>query len=88
MAASLLDAIPAAWRFSDTDVPSDSQLKDFTSFIVRFLSPLERDITSSKVAVLLDNVQSLRWSAVEITRAFCHRAALAHQLVSAENQEK
>ena len=80
--ASMANAIPPAWRLSDDEIPSSTILKDLTSFITRFLSPLEQQITTAPVSVLLSNVSSSQWSAVEITRAFCHRAALAHQLVS------
>lgn len=80
--ASIANAIPPAWRLSDEEIPSAAILKDLTSFITRFLSPLEQQITTAPVSVLISNICSFQWSAVEITRAFCHRAALAHQLVS------
>jgi len=80
--ASIANAIPLAWRLSDDEIPSAAILKDLSSFITRFLSPLEQQITTAPVSVLISNVRSFQWSAVEITKAFCHRAALAHQLVS------
>ena len=80
--ASIADAIPPAWRLNDEEIPSAAILKDLTSFITRFLSPLEQQITTASVSVLMSNICSFQWSAVEVTRAFCHRAALAHQLVS------
>ncbi|KAH6864999.1 amidase signature domain-containing protein [Alternaria rosae] len=78
--ASIANAIPPAWRLSDDEIPSTEILKDLTAFITRFLSPLEQQITTAPVSVLTSNICSFQWSAVEITRAFCHRAALAHQL--------
>ena len=80
--ASTANAIPPAWRLSDDEIPSTEILKDLTAFITRFLSPLEQQITTAPVSVLTSNICSFQWSAAEITRAFCHRAALAHQLVS------
>ncbi|KAF2115703.1 amidase [Lophiotrema nucula] len=80
--ASLLNLIPREWRLRDTEIPLVSRLKDVTTFITRFLSPLEKQITSATVPIVLENIQSFNWSAVEVTQAFCHRAALAHQLTN------
>ncbi|KAF2703356.1 amidase [Pleomassaria siparia CBS 279.74] len=79
---SLFSLIPLAWRLRESDIPPVSRLKDVTTFIARFLSPLEQQITTATVSVILENIQSFNWSAAEVTRAFCHRAALAHQLVN------
>jgi hypothetical protein len=58
--------------------------KDVTTFITQFLTPLEQEITSSTPSDIIEKIRVLSWSAVEVTEAFCHRAALAHQLVSNE----
>lgn len=39
-------------------------------------------ITESSAVAILANIHAAIWSAEEVTRAFCHRAALAHQLVN------
>lgn len=78
---SLLASISLAWRFREDEVPPPMRLKDVTAFITRFLTPLEQQITDATVPSILENIQSFNWSAVEVARAFCHRAALAHQLV-------
>lgn len=39
-------------------------------------------ITESNPLIILENIQARVWSAVSVTRAFCQRAALAHQLVN------
>ncbi|KAH7109600.1 amidase signature domain-containing protein [Dendryphion nanum] len=80
--ASLLSLIPLAWRLSESEIPPASRLKDLTTFVTRFLSPLEQQITAATVPSILENIHTSNWSAVEVTRAFCHRAALAHQLTS------
>jgi amidase len=80
--ASLRAAIPSQWRLSASDVPAVVRLKDVVLFISRYLSPLELQITSECPIGILENIRGLNWSAVEVTRAFCHRAALAHQLAS------
>lgn len=80
--ASLLSLIPPAWRLDESEIPPTSRLKDVTTFVARFLSPLEQQITTATVPSILENIFAFNWSAVEVTRAFCHRAALAHQLVN------
>ncbi|KAF4151134.1 hypothetical protein CNMCM6069_004487 [Aspergillus lentulus] len=78
---SILDAIPAKWRIQ-TPVPSPSELRDVTSYIEQFLSPRELQITGNDAVDIAKQTTSGNWTAVEVTEAFCHRAALAHQLVN------
>lgn len=78
---SILDAIPEKWRLKDP-VPPAPELRDVTgSYIQQFLSAREIEITESDAVDIVAQTTSGRWSAVEVTEAFCHRAALAHQLV-------
>ncbi|MCJ1436725.1 hypothetical protein MMC27_006107 [Xylographa pallens] len=79
--ASLLSLIPVRWRLKPSDIPSVAALRDVSGYICRFLTPQELAITNSTAVKVLANARSGEWSAVEITRAFCHRAAIAHQLV-------
>ena len=79
--ATLHDAISPAWRLTDAEIPDIHRLRDVTQFIQRFLNPLELKITNATPVVILDQIQKLEWSAFEVTRAFCHRASIAHQLV-------
>jgi amidase len=79
--AALLNLILENWRLSDQDRPPPSQLKNVTKFIQNFLNPLELLITEATPATVIGNVGRLDWSVVEVTEAFCHRAALSHQLV-------
>jgi amidase len=78
---SILDAIPAKWRLADP-VPPPTELRDVTeSYIQQYLSEREIEITESDAVDIAAQTTTGRWSAVEVTEAFCHRAALAHQLV-------
>lgn len=79
--ASLLGLIPPEWRLDLKELPSPSRLRDFSGYIIRFLNPRELHITDSPSDAILAEIRSGEWSAVEVTRAFCHRAAIAHQLV-------
>ena len=79
--ASLLGLIPQPWKINPADVPSTATLRDVTHYICKFLHPLEIEITDSPTNKILENIRSLEWTSLEVTRAFCHRAALAHQLV-------
>lgn len=79
--ASLLELIPTQWRLNPSQVPPITSLRDVTDFVCRFLHPHEVEITNSSVNTILENIRSSEWSSLDVTRAFCHRAALAHQLV-------
>lgn len=79
--ASLINLIPPTWRISPSDIPSTSRLRDFGDYICRFLNPQELEITNASSSIILAHIRSAEWSAVDVTRAFCHRAAIAHQLV-------
>ncbi|TFK57269.1 general amidase [Heliocybe sulcata] len=47
------------------------------------LTSTELEITEeSDVSVLLRNVAGKKWTSVEVTRAFCKRAAIAHQMTN------
>ncbi|EXJ86327.1 hypothetical protein A1O3_03278 [Capronia epimyces CBS 606.96] len=78
---AVLNLIPAEWRLKD--IPSREEQKDVTgSYIQQFLTEPEVEITETDAVGLADKIAAGKWSAVEVTKAFCHRAALAHQLVN------
>lgn len=78
---SILDAIPAKWRLPNP-VPPATEVRDVTgSYIQQYLSEREIEITESDAVDIAAQTTTGRWTAVEVTEAFCHRAALAHQLV-------
>lgn len=77
---SIKARIPEAWRLPS--VPSSNEQKDVTGRYVRqFLSAKEIEITETDACGIILRTSSGAWKAREVTEAFCHRAALAHQLV-------
>ena len=79
--ASLIGLIPPSWRLDTTETPSALVLPHFFDYICRFLSPREQEITDASSDIILTRVRARDWAAVDVTRAFCHRASIAHQLV-------
>lgn len=78
---SILNAIPEKWHLKNP-VPPAAELRDVTgSYIQQFLSKREIEITETDAVDIAARTSSGSWSALEVTEAFCHRAALAHQLV-------
>lgn len=79
---AVLDLIPEKWRIKEP-IPSPLELRDVTAgYIQQFLNARELEITETDAAGIVERTTSGQWTAVEVTEAFCHRAALAHQLVS------
>ena len=78
---AILNSIPPAWRISP--VPSVEEKRDVTgSTVTENLSQLEIDITESDAVRIVSKTSSGQWKSLEVVNAFCHRASLAHQLVS------
>lgn len=76
---AVLAFIPEEWRIEN---PPNNQQVDVTgSFIHQYLSPREVEITETPAEGIVERTTTGQWKAEEVTRAFCHRAALAHQLV-------
>ncbi|TQB75714.1 hypothetical protein MPDQ_002014 [Monascus purpureus] len=80
---AILDAIPQQWRI-DAPIPPAEELRDVTgsNYIHQFLTPREIEITETDALGITEQTTSGNWTAVEVAEAFCHRAALAHQLVA------
>ncbi|KAI4162301.1 MAG: hypothetical protein LQ342_004015 [Letrouitia transgressa] len=77
---SIAKAIPQEWRIEI--IPSSEEQRDVTGhYIHQYLSPKEIEITESDALDIVGKTSIGTWSAEEVTRAFCHRASLAHQLV-------
>lgn len=79
---NLNELIPPKWRIPTSDIPSVTRLRDFGEYTCRFLDRQELEITNAPSARILANIRSGEWTSVDVTRAFCHRASVAHQLVS------
>ncbi|KAL3478068.1 amidase signature domain-containing protein [Aspergillus californicus] len=79
---STLDAIRPEWRIQEP-VPPAEELRDVTGpYIEQFLTPREIEITALDTLGIAKRTTTGEWTAVEVAEAFCHRAALAHQLVN------
>ena len=76
----LLASIPVEWRL--TNLPTFEQCPNVTEWHRSLLSEEEVIITETPPLATLANIHASLWSAENVTRAFCHRAALAHQLVN------
>ena len=78
----LINSIPREWRIPHDKLPKDDQL-DVTSFPQKsgLLSDEEIRITESFATEIVGAVAAGEWTAEEVTRAFCKRAAIAHQVV-------
>ncbi|KAI9712711.1 MAG: Acetamidase [Bogoriella megaspora] len=78
---SIFASIPSEWHISS--VPSVKEQRDVTGqFIQQYLSGREIEITETDAVDIGKKTKTGQWTAVEVTKAFCHRAALAHQLVN------
>ena len=78
----LRNSIPTEWRIPHHKLPQDDRL-DVTGFPREcgLLTPEELKITESFATDIVGAIAAGEWTAEEVTRAFCKRAAVAHQLV-------
>ena len=72
--------IPVEWRLRD--VPSPDALPNVLNYIRSFLSAEELTITESSAVDLVAQLAAGALTAVTVCKAFCHRTALAQQLVN------
>ncbi|RMZ89606.1 hypothetical protein DV736_g3167, partial [Chaetothyriales sp. CBS 134916] len=81
-------SIPAEWTVPKHLLPVDPPLpangpQNVLSIPVSLLAPKEVEITESySVPSLLAAIATKKLTAVQVTDAFCHRAAIAHQLTN------
>lgn len=76
------DLIPSEWILPRS-LPSAQEQQDVTGdYIRQFLTESEIQYTEAAASAILQSIHAGRWKAYEVLRAFCHRAALAHQMVS------
>lgn len=80
--AALSASIPEEWRVPEKLLPPDSQ-DDVTGWPVTsgWFTPDELAITELSASELVPKLASGALKSVVVTRAFCKRAAAAHQLV-------
>lgn len=72
--------IPAEWRIPSPPAPQE-QIDVTGEYIHQFLDPKEVEITETDAVGIARRVAEGRWTAEEVARGFCHRAAVGHQLV-------
>jgi amidase len=80
--AALAESIPTEYRIPKNLLPPESQL-DVTPWPKQsgWFSEKELEITGSTASSILEKVSTKAWSAEDVAKAFCKRAAAAHQLV-------
>jgi amidase len=80
--AAILDSIPEEWRLSTAQLKLADGVRDITGpFMQQFLTDDEVAITSLDSVPIVEAVKSGKLSAVQVTKAFCKAAAIAHQIV-------
>jgi amidase len=80
-AASVNALIPKSWLLT-SPLPSVQEQRDVTGkYIQQFLSPEEIHITETDAVDIVQKTTSGTWKARQVAEAFCHRAALSHQMV-------
>lgn len=80
---SLIALIPEQWRIPDDQLPSESQ-RSAISFLEQsnLLTAEELTITKLTVQELVQKIASGAYTATQVCKAYCHRAAIAHQLIN------
>lgn len=78
---AVLEQLPNEWKIPGP-IPSPEELPDATGRgIQQYLSPREIEITETDAIGIVEKTCSGQWTSLEVTKAFCHRATVAHQLV-------
>lgn len=79
---ALLKSIPSEWIVPDSIIPAEDQF-DVTDFPKKsgWFDDHELDITGRDAVEILEKLSKGEWTSEEVTKAFCKRAATAHQLV-------
>lgn len=81
---SINESIPLEWRLPF--IPRNDEQPDVTGgYIQQYLSKEEIEVTETDARTIVEYTSAGRWATETVTRAFCHRASLAHQLVSDGN---
>lgn len=81
--ASVRDSIPAPWR-QDT-IKDEMEVAGYSNtreYLDSILPPEELAITNLTLVALQDKLATGKLTAAKVTEAYCHRAALAHQIVN------
>ena len=77
---SIKNSIPKEWIIPNVSPATIFRAMDFPFH--EYLTSTELEITHLSVIELLDRISKGQYKAVDVARAFAHRAAIAHQLVN------
>jgi predicted solute-binding protein len=81
--SSTLAKIPKEWLLDSADLEKASRQRDLTgAFIEQYLSAEEIIIVRQDSVSIVTSLHKGEYSTVQVTRAFCKAAAIAHQIVS------
>lgn len=72
--------IPQEWLVSKNLLETQPAMK--LPYISGILTPWEQQVTEMRAVDILAGIRGRTFTSVEVTRAFCKRAAIAHQAVS------
>jgi len=73
--------IPDEWTLQKHDLEAAKRQRQLSGpFIERFLNDGELEITGNDSVPLLSKIKSGQYTALQVTTAFCKRAAIAHQI--------
>ena len=74
--------IPDEWTLQKVDLIAAKKQRQLSGpFIERFLNNDELEITNLDTVPLLSQIESGHYTAIRVTKAFCKRAAISHQIV-------
>lgn len=75
--------IPEEWTLNKDDLAAAKKQRQLSGpFIESFIDSRELEITSNDSVPLLAKIRSGHYTTLQVTKAFCKRAAIAHQIVS------
>jgi amidase len=77
---ALMESIPPKWRLSTRPSESQTDLRSVPR-TCGLLTERQLEITEQNASDLMPKLLDGRLSSVEVTEAFCARAAIAHQCV-------
>ncbi|EEQ34981.1 putative amidase [Microsporum canis] len=81
--AVTLAKIPAEWRLTKEQIKdAKSQRQIAGGYFQGFLTDEEKKITSEESTGIVDKIQSKEYSALQVAKAYCKAAAIAHQMTS------
>lgn len=87
--ADTLNKIYPQWRLSAQDVKRASEQRDLTGpFIQEFLSQQEISILSMDSVPIINAIKQGQLTSVQVATSFCKAAAVAHQIVSQQDDRR